>query len=94
MQSCASTSDRQLVQRAIPLGAHLLINYDLPFSKEHHMRRITSILGDLSGPGELMSTIHFVVAGQMAQFRSLEKFTNAAIHEMPVHAADILMAVQ
>ena len=150
------------VQRAKPLHAQLLINYDLPASRELHLRRIGAVLGAPSGsapthtsggrsganaqsgqstatrPGTTRdaasadqavsgaaptsadgqqhacavpaaarpqpddaaqgaaprrtSTIHFVVAGQMAQFRALEKFTHAAIHEMPVHAADILGA--
>lgn len=80
-----------MLQRAVPIGGHLLINYDLPFSKEHHLRRIACILGTSSDAGRACATIHFVVAGQMAQFRALEKFTNSAIHEMPVHAADVLL---
>lgn len=152
------------------MNAQLLINYDLPASRELHMRRIAAILGatqsgshshshnqaaapdnggssaanapvatppilsggvahdagtldaaapsssatpsnasaqqgalrssshaptskgDEASAARSTSTIHFIVAGQMAQFRALERFTHAAIHEMPVHAADILGA--
>ena len=37
-----------------------------------------------------LAVIHFVVAGQMAAFRALEKVAGGPLHEMPVHAADIL----
>ena len=77
------------VQRALPLNADLLINVDLPASKELHFRRGAAVLGPTDR--RVCATVHFVVAGQTAQFRALEKFTNAAIQEMPVHAADILL---
>jgi hypothetical protein len=78
------------MQDTLPIAAQLLINYDLPASKELHLRRIACMLGSGdSCPGQT-AIIHFVVAGQMAQFRALEKFANTAIHEMPVHAAEVL----
>lgn len=79
------------VQHVLPLGAQLLVNYDLPTSRDQHQRRMATILGtaddDNSAP---LAAIHFVVAGQMAAFRALEKVAGGPLHEMPVHAADIL----
>lgn len=52
---------------------------------------MATVLGhvDESNAGPL-AAIHFVTAGQMAAFRSLEKIAGGPLHEMPVHAADIL----
>jgi hypothetical protein len=80
-----------LAQDTLPITAQLLINYDLPATKEIHLRRITCMLGSGDSSPWRTAIIHFVVAGQMAQFRSLEKFANTPIHEMPVHAADVLL---
>lgn len=74
----------------LPLGARVVINYDLPGTKEEHNRRLTKTIGGSSPESPSGAAIHFVVAGQIAAFRSLEKLANAPIHEMPVHAADIL----
>lgn len=68
----------------------MVINYDLPSTKEEHNRRLTKGIGNISTEHPTGAAIHFVVAGQMATFRALEKLANAPIHEMPVHAADIL----
>ena len=79
------------VQSAVPLIADLCINFDLPTSKELHMRRVSRVLGPAEAAPRVCALVHVVVAGQMAEFRALEKFTNAAIQEMPVHAGDILL---
>lgn len=89
----ADTSVVDVPQHAQPITAHLLVNYDLPTSREHHQRRIASIIGPspaTSGGHAQRAMIHFVVAGQMAAFRALEVFSGSSIREMPVHAADIL----
>jgi superfamily II DNA/RNA helicase len=78
------------MQHVLPLRARLLVNYDLPTSKEEHNRRLATILGGSGADFAQGAAIHFVVAGQIGTFRSLEKMANAAIHEMPVHAAEIL----
>lgn len=89
---CTDAALRAVPPASLPLDARLLINLDLPASKEGHHSRITGALGggDESAPRR-RAVIHFVVAGQVAQFRRLEKLSNAAIHEMPIHAADILV---
>lgn len=51
---------------------------------------MAAVLGGDAG-GARTAAIHFVVAGQIAQFRALERFTHAAIFEMPVHAAEVLL---
>lgn len=80
-----------LVQHVLPLRAQLLINYDLPTSREQHQRRMATVLGSIDeGNTDPLAVIHFVVAGQMAAFRALEKVAGGPLHEMPVHAADIL----
>lgn len=84
------TDELCLLQHVLPLGARVVINYDLPVTKEDHNRRLTKTLGSTSPECPTGAAIHFVVAGQMAAFRSLEKLANAPIYEMPVHAADIL----
>jgi superfamily II DNA/RNA helicase len=87
---CNDTKLMCLLQHVLPLGAKVLINYDLPCTKEEHNRRLTKTIGSTSPEHPTGAAIHFVVSGQMAAFRSLEKLANALIHEMPVHAADIL----
>lgn len=78
------------LQHVLPLGARVAINYDLPGTKEEHNRRLAKTIGSASPESPAGAAIHFVVAGQLGAFRSLEKLANAPIHEMPVHAADIL----
>lgn len=75
------------MQDTEPVGARLLVNVDLPTSKECHGRRVATLLGHST---QVRAIVHFVVAGQVAEFRAVENFTSAAIQEMPVHAADIL----
>lgn len=79
------------MQHVLPLGAQLLVNYDLPASRDQHQRRMAAILGSTDETSVVpLAVIHFVVAGQMAAFRALEKVAGGPLHEMPVHAADIL----
>uniref|UniRef100_A0A6T8U2J1 Helicase C-terminal domain-containing protein n=1 Tax=Chlamydomonas leiostraca TaxID=1034604 RepID=A0A6T8U2J1_9CHLO len=84
---CLKTLPREL----LPLGASLLIQYDMPHKKEVLARRMSSVFGggrDRRGAAPI--TIHFVVAGEAAQFRAVEKYTAPAmIAEMPVHVADV-----
>jgi hypothetical protein len=80
------------LQHAVPIQADMLINYDLPTTKDHHYRRIASIIGSPGTEGKC-ATIHFVVAGQLSSFRAVENFSGGAIAEMPVHAGDILAAL-
>eukprot|EP00892_Ulva_mutabilis_P007819 jgi/Ulvmu1/5409/UM022_0204.1 len=88
---CTDAAMQMVPKHVLPLKAQLLVNYDLPTSRDQHQRRMATILGSTEDNSpEPLAAIHFVVAGQMAAFRALEKVAGGPLYEMPVHAADIL----
>jgi hypothetical protein len=54
-------------------------------------RRISAVFGGgRERRGARSTVIDFVVAGEVAAFRAVERFTSpAVIHEMPVHVGDL-----
>ncbi|GAX83694.1 hypothetical protein CEUSTIGMA_g11119.t1 [Chlamydomonas eustigma] len=75
----------------LPLGASLLIQYDLAPQKEVYLKRVAAAFG---GGKERRNTkrstvVDFVAGGEVGAFRESESWFSGTIHEMPVHVADI-----
>ncbi len=87
---CLKVAPKEL----LPLGMQLLVQFDLPPSKEVQQRRVSAVMGgsrerrQRPHPGPVV--IDFVVAGELPLFRAVEDFSTAPIREMPVHVPDIL----
>lgn len=64
----------------------LVINYDLPVSKENYIHRI----GRGGRFGRKGVAINFVTNESIQQLREIEKFYNTQIDEMPMNIADLL----
>lgn len=86
---------KALPKEVLPLGLALLIHYDLPTRKDVLQRRISAVFGGgkerrgaVAGP--LM--VCFVVAGQVGEFRALERFSGGPIMEVPLHVPDMFKA--
>jgi translation initiation factor 4A len=76
----------------LPLGLPLLIQYDLPSSKDVLSRRIGAVFGSSKERGRRAGkqvVIDFVAAGEVAAFRARERLSSAPVMEMPVHVPDI-----
>lgn len=76
----------------LPLGLPLLIQYDLPASKDVLSRRIGAVFGSSKERGRRAGrqvVIDFVAAGEVAAFRARERLSSAPVMEMPVHVPDI-----
>ncbi|KAK9908317.1 hypothetical protein WJX75_005955 [Coccomyxa subellipsoidea] len=73
----------------LPPNVALIVHYDLPTRKNTYVRR----LGLFGRSAALKIAVYFVVAGEVAAFRTLEGFAgNAVIDVMPVHISDIFPA--
>ncbi|WIA19248.1 hypothetical protein OEZ85_003885 [Tetradesmus obliquus] len=78
----------------LPLGLPLLIQYDLPASKDVLSRRIGAVFGSSKERGRRAGrqvVIDFVAAGEVAAFRARERLSSAPVMEMPVHVPDMFM---
>ncbi|KAG0364958.1 translation initiation factor eIF4A [Gamsiella multidivaricata] len=64
----------------------LVINYDLPTSKENYIHRI----GRGGRFGRKGVAINFVTADDMRMLRGIEKFYSTQILEMPMNVADLI----
>jgi len=64
----------------------LVINYDLPVSKENYIHRI----GRGGRFGRKGVAINFVSSEDVAALRELEQFYNTQIDEMPLNVADLI----
>ncbi|PLW46100.1 hypothetical protein PCASD_04213 [Puccinia coronata f. sp. avenae] len=64
----------------------LVINYDLPVSKENYIHRI----GRGGRFGRKGVAINFVSSEDVAALRELERFYNTQIDEMPLNVADLI----
>jgi len=64
----------------------LVINYDLPASKENYIHRI----GRGGRFGRKGVAINFVTADDTPIMREIEKFYNTQIDEMPMNVADLI----
>ncbi|KAH9441028.1 hypothetical protein KEM48_012221 [Puccinia striiformis f. sp. tritici PST-130] len=64
----------------------LVINYDLPVSKENYIHRI----GRGGRFGRKGVAINFVCAEDVPALRELEQFYNTQIDEMPLNVADLI----
>lgn len=64
----------------------LVINYDLPVSKENYIHRI----GRGGRFGRKGVAINFVATDDVPALRELEKFYNTQIDEMPLNVADLI----
>ncbi|CAL8463217.1 g2751 [Coccomyxa elongata] len=75
----------------LPLDLALIVHYDLPTRKETYTRR----LGLFARSAALKVAVYFVVAGEVAAFRTLEGFAGSAVIDvMPVHISDIFPSVR
>lgn len=81
---------KALPRELLPVGLSLLIEYELPSSKEMYLRRLSALVG---GGKDRRSgrccVVDMVEAGQAAAFRALEGFAAAPVLEMPVRVVDI-----
>jgi len=64
----------------------LVINYDLPASKENYIHRI----GRGGRFGRKGVAINFVTEADVAAMREIERFYNTQIDEMPMNVADLI----
>eukprot|EP00882_Tetradesmus_deserticola_P012081 GHRQ01012797.1.p1 GENE.GHRQ01012797.1~~GHRQ01012797.1.p1 ORF type:complete len:269 (+),score=97.30 GHRQ01012797.1:742-1548(+) len=83
---------RGLPRELLPVGLPLLIQYDLPASKDVLSRRIGAVFGSSKERGRRAGrqvVIDFVAAGEVAAFRARERLSSAPVMEMPVHVPDI-----
>eukprot|EP00842_Homolaphlyctis_polyrhiza_P005060 jgi/Hompol1/5555/HPOL_004538-RA len=64
----------------------LVINYDIPASKENYIHRI----GRGGRFGRKGVAINFVTTEDIAMLREIEKFYNTQVEEMPMSIADLL----
>ena len=64
----------------------LVINYDLPTSKENYIHRI----GRGGRFGRKGVAINFVTTEDVPMLRELEKFYNTQVDEMPLNVADLI----
>ncbi|KLO14201.1 DEAD-domain-containing protein [Schizopora paradoxa] len=64
----------------------LVINYDLPVSKENYIHRI----GRGGRFGRKGVAINFVAAEDVPTLRTIEQFYNTQIEEMPMNVADLI----
>ncbi|GIL91088.1 hypothetical protein Vretimale_9503 [Volvox reticuliferus] len=74
----------------LPLGISLLVEFDLPPSKEVYMRRVSALFG--SGKerrSQRCVVIDMVEAGAIGAFRNLESFAASPVMEMPVRVGDM-----
>jgi len=65
---------------------NLVINYDLPTSKEKYIHRI----GRSGRFGRKGVAINFVIAADAKFISEIEKFYNTQIEEMPLDVTDLL----
>lgn len=89
------TSDvvlKNLSKDLLPLGLPLLLQYDLPASRDVLQRRLAAVFGSSKERGRRSGrqvVIDFVTAGDVAAFRARERMSSAPVLEMPVHVPDI-----
>ncbi|KAI8472627.1 MAG: hypothetical protein J3K34DRAFT_453765 [Monoraphidium minutum] len=83
---------KALPKELLPIGLPLLIQYDIPTSKDAFTRRVSSVFGGSKERrrAQRCVVIDFVVAGELPAFRARERFSTAPVLEMPVHVPDIL----
>lgn len=67
-----------------PIGARVLINYELPTRKETYMRRMATCL---AADGIV---INMVVGGEVVILKSIEESSGLVIVEMPIHIFEML----
>ncbi|GLC59546.1 hypothetical protein PLESTB_001499000 [Pleodorina starrii] len=83
---------KALPKELLPLGVCLLVEFDLPPSKEVYSRRLSAVFG---GGKDRRSArcvvVDMVEAGAIGAFRALESFTAGPVAEMPVRVGDMLL---
>ncbi|PSC73642.1 eukaryotic initiation factor 4A [Micractinium conductrix] len=87
--ACTDAALRVLPKELLPLSPTLLVSYDLPTRKDVYLRRVSHVLGSRSSAGGRRIAVNFAVAGQLAELRQVEEFSEKPIEEMPVHVSDI-----
>ncbi|KAF8058872.1 hypothetical protein HT031_005440 [Scenedesmus sp. PABB004] len=88
---------RGLARELLPVGLPLLVNFDLPGSKDALSRRLAAVFGSskergrrgAGGGAGACVAVDFVAAGEAAAFRARERLGGVAVQEMPVHVPDI-----
>ena len=69
-------------------SVRLLINYDIPMKKEHHLRRVSSCIG-ANNNGRRAISINFLAANEVSMLKSLEAYASQRIEEMPMILSEI-----
>ncbi|EFJ44976.1 hypothetical protein VOLCADRAFT_106205 [Volvox carteri f. nagariensis] len=83
---------KALPKELLPLGVSLLVEFDLPPSKEVYSRRVSALFG--SGKdrrSQRCVVIDMVEAGAIGAFRTLEGFAASPVMEMPVRVEDMFV---
>ncbi|GIL65928.1 hypothetical protein Vafri_19560 [Volvox africanus] len=81
---------KALPKELLPLGISLLVEFDLPPSKEVYTRRVSALFG--SGKerrSQRCVVVDMVEAGAIGVFRNLESFAASPVMEMPVRVGDM-----
>ncbi|KAK2077594.1 hypothetical protein QBZ16_004439 [Prototheca wickerhamii] len=92
-QRVLATTDpplRLVPGRIRPLGARLLLNFDLPPTRAVAQARVAALGQDRSSSDARGSVISFVVAGAIAEFRAYEQSQGQTVEPVPIQVAEIL----
>ncbi|GFR39632.1 hypothetical protein Agub_g98 [Astrephomene gubernaculifera] len=83
---------KALPKELLPLGLGVLVEFDLPPSKEVYTRRISTLFGGgRDRRSQRCVVVDMVEAGSIAAFRLLESFVAGQVQEVPVRVGDIFL---
>ncbi|KAG2496134.1 hypothetical protein HYH03_005737 [Edaphochlamys debaryana] len=78
-----------LPKELLPLGISLLVEYDLPPSKDLYTRRLSLFGGGKDRRSQRCVVVDLAEAGALAAFRALEGFAAAPVQELPVRVEEM-----
>ncbi|KXZ55248.1 hypothetical protein GPECTOR_3g388 [Gonium pectorale] len=81
---------KALPKELLPVGVSVLVEFDLPPSKEVYARRVSTLFGSgRDRRSQRRVVIDMVEAGSIGAFRALESFVASPVLEMPVRVEDM-----
>ncbi|KAG2444878.1 hypothetical protein HXX76_001616 [Chlamydomonas incerta] len=96
LPSVLATTDvtlKALPKELLPVGVSLVVEYELPPSKEVYSRRMQTLFGGgKDRRAQRCVVVDMVEAGAVGAFRALEGFAATPVLEMPVRVEDMFTA--
>ncbi|KAG2448556.1 hypothetical protein HYH02_006447 [Chlamydomonas schloesseri] len=84
---------KALPKELLPVGVSLVVEYELPPSKEVYSRRMQALFGGgKDRRAQRCVVVDMVEAGAVGAFRALEGFAASPVLEMPVRVEDMFTA--